>query len=178
MMAQTLIHLVPIHLPNQSALLPVLGERLQRSFSATVTARPLRFDPETTFDSSRGQYHATALLQRLLEEDHGPGVRVLGVAGVDLYVPILTYVFGEAQLEGTAAVVSTYRLDNQLYGLPGDERLLSERLSKEATHELGHTFGLIHCQRGSCVMHSSTYVEDIDLKSADLCARCRAVVQG
>jgi hypothetical protein len=66
---------------------------------------------------------------------------VLGIAGVDLFIPILTYVFGEAQLAGRAAVVSTYRLDNALYGLPANHRLLLDRLAKEAIHELGHTAG-------------------------------------
>ena len=175
-MPQTLIHLVPIYLPYRPAVLPALSEQLQRTFAATVVVRPPRFDAETTFDSSRGQYHATALIDRLLHEHRVPGARVLGVAGVDLFIPILTYAFGEAQLDGSAAVVSTYRLDNKHYGLPSDEALLSERLNKEATHELGHTFGLLHCQRGRCVMHSSTYVEDIDLKSADPCTKCRQLL--
>jgi archaemetzincin len=111
----------------------------------------------------------------LLGEHRDADTRALGVAGVDLFIPILTYVFGEAQLEGTAAVVSTYRLDNAIYGLPKDDGLLLDRLTKEATHELGHTFGLLHCQRGHCVMHSSTYAEDVDLKSPQFCASCDPV---
>jgi len=174
-MREALIHLVPIYLPNHSTVLAHLAERLQRTFAATVVTRPTRFDPESAFDGSRGQYHATMLLELLLGEDRGVSTRVLGVAGVDLFIPILTYVFGEAQLEGTAAVVSTYRLDNALYGLPSDHQLLLDRLDKEATHELGHTFGLLHCQRGQCVMHSSTYDEDIDLKSAAFCAKCNPI---
>jgi archaemetzincin len=170
-----LIHLVPIYPPNHFTVLPWLAERLQKTFAATVTIRPLRFDPETTFDSSRGQYHATALLERLLDEERAPGARILGVAGVDLFIPILTYVFGEAQLDGSAAVVSVYRLDNAHYGLPSDDKLLLERLNKEATHELGHTYGLLHCHRGECVMHSSTYVGDVDLKSAAFCSDCKRI---
>ena len=172
-MGEALIHLVPICLPNHPRVLARLAERLQRTFAATVVQHPLRFDAETAFDGSRGQYHATYLLELLLGEPRGAGARVLGVAGVDLFIPILTYVFGEAQLEGSAAVVSTYRLDSALYGLPANEQLLLERLDKEATHELGHTFGLLHCQRSQCVMHSSTYAEDIDLKSAQFCSACK-----
>jgi len=172
-MPEARIHLVPIYLPNHSTVLPRLAERLQKTFVATVTIRPLGFDPETTFDSSRGQYHATALLERLLDQARAPGTRILGVAGVDLFIPILTYVFGEAQLDGSAAVVSVYRLDNAHYGLSSDDKLLVDRLNKEAIHELGHTHGLLHCQRGDCVMHSSTYVGDVDLKSAAFCSRCK-----
>jgi len=84
----------------------------------------------------------------------------------------LTYVFGEAELDGRAAVVSAFRLDNELYGMPPDPDLLFERLVKESLHELGHTFGLMHCHRTDCVMSSSTYVEHIDLKNDRFCDRC------
>ena len=94
------------------------------------------------------------------------------MAGVDLFIPVLTYVFGEAQLAGRAAVVSTHRLDCQLYGLPANRKLLLQRLRKEAIHELGHTYNLLHCHQHPCVMMSSTYVEGIDLKSDRFCDRC------
>jgi len=164
--------LVPICLPNPSALLKHIGDQIGKSFATTVTVAPHRFDAEVAFDRSRGQYNSTELLALLLDETEGSDVSVLGVAGVDLFIPILTYVFGEAQLLGRAAVVSTYRLDNTLYGLPGSQRVLLDRLAKEAIHELGHTRGLIHCNGSECVMRSSTYVEDIDLKSARFCAKC------
>lgn len=171
------IHLVPIYLPDTASVLAALAKHLERAFATVVVARPLRFDPEGAFDASRGQYNATDMLERLLGEAREPGARILGVAGVDLFIPILTYVFGEAQLEGSAAVVSTYRLDSALYGLPREPALLLERARKEATHELGHTFGLLHCQRGQCVMRSSTYAEDIDLKSDAFCSRCASAVR-
>ena len=171
------VHLVPIHLQSQPPVLPHLVAHLGRAFGVSVLTHPLRFDPEIAFDRSRGQYHSTALLEQLLAEETGNDSRVLGVAGVDLFIPILTYVFGEAQLEGRAAVVSTYRLNSALYGLPADDRLLVDRLVKEATHELGHTYGLLHCPDPGCVMRSSTYVEDIDLKSASFCGRCAPALQ-
>jgi archaemetzincin len=93
---------------------------------------------------------------------------------MDLYIPVLTFVFGEAQLDGMAAIVSTHRLQNQFYGLPHDDDLMLRRLEKEVIHELGHTFGLFHCRQFECVMRSSTYVEEIDLKRADLCDACRS----
>jgi archaemetzincin len=101
-----------------------------------------------------------------------PGEKILGVTGIDLFVPVLTYVFGEAQLDGRAAVVSSFRLDDRLYGLSPNPALLRERLVKETLHELGHTFGLLHCRDFECVMHSSTSVEEIDLKPAHLCGKC------
>ena len=90
---------------------------------------------------------------------------------------MLTYVFGEAQLDGRAAVVSTFRLDNQIYGLPANRNVLFDRLCKEAVHELGHTYNLVHCHRHPCVMMSSTYVDGIDLKSDRFCDDCRDAIR-
>jgi archaemetzincin len=166
------VHLVPLCLPGQARLLDDVGTRIAKTFSTKVTTRSPRFDPEMAFDRSRGQYHSTVILESLLADGGNSSDRILGVTGVDLFIPILTYVFGEAQLDGRAAVVSIYRLDNARYGLPESAALLNERLAKEAIHELGHTAGLVHCHHPVCVMRSSTYVEDIDVKSADFCPDC------
>jgi archaemetzincin len=95
------------------------------------------------------------------------------VTELDLFIPIFTFLFGEAQLNGLAALVSTHRLHNQFYGIPEDKELLKNRLLKEGIHELGHAFGLIHCFTLKCVMKSSTYVEEIDQKSLNFCKACQ-----
>ena len=99
--------------------------------------------------------------------------RLLGITPVDLYIPILTFVFGEAQMGGECAVVSTHRLRQEFYGLPPNVDVLAERLLKEAVHELGHTLQLTHCDDYRCAMASSHAVEWIDLKEAALCEGCR-----
>ena len=99
--------------------------------------------------------------------------RFLAIAEVDLYIPILKYVFGEAQMGGPCAVVSTYRLRQEFYGLDQDDSLLRERLLKEAVHELGHTLNLRHCQDYQCAMASSHAVEWIDLRENRLCDACQ-----
>ena len=99
--------------------------------------------------------------------------RVLGVTSVDLYIPILTFVFGEAQMGGPCAVVSFHRLMQEFYGLPADPSLLIGRLIKEAVHEVGHTLDLTHCDDYSCAMAPSHAVEWIDLKEWTLCANCQ-----
>jgi archaemetzincin len=46
-------------------------------------------------------------------------------------------------------------------------------LRKEALHELGHAYGLLHCSLRECVMHASSYVEDIDSKGGFFCPLCQ-----
>lgn len=171
------LYVVPIKL-SKDLLLPPLRERILNTFHIETKIGAFSIDPSSGYDSSRNQYNSSALLAELIATQPKDTLRILGVADLDLFVPVLTFVFGEAQLNGPAAVVSIHRLKNQFYGLPKDERLLQERLEKEAIHELGHTFGLLHCRDDSCVMSASTYVENIDLKSDRFCFSCSKILNG
>ncbi len=179
------IHLIPLangagagagwaHEPELS-LLEQLAASLARTFRTPCRIRPDRFDLSFSRDERRNQYYSTAIIQRL-ERAADPDARVLGVTACDLFVPVLTFVFGEAQLGGNCAVVSTARLNEEFYGLPRREEMLLERLIKEAAHELGHTFGLRHCMDWRCVMASSHAVERLDVKGADFCKACRTTI--
>ena len=92
----------------------------------------------------------------------------------DLYIPILTFVFGEAQMGGPAAVVSYHRLMQEFYGLPANLDLLANRLLIESVHELGHTLHLMHCREYRCAMAASHAVEWIDIKDSGFCDECLA----
>lgn len=164
--------LVPFHCGSREVLLDRLALELAAVFGGSVRRSVPGFDPEQAFSPDRGQYDSRTLLALLLEHHPGPG-RVLGVTDVDLFIPVLTFVFGEAQLGGRAAVVSSHRLAPERYGLPPDRTRLQDRLTKEAIHELGHTFELLHCDDFRCVMASSPAVDGIDLKSPRFCTRCR-----
>jgi archaemetzincin len=123
--------------------------------------------PPDTYDARRGQHASSGLLRWMSALEPRPAPRLLALTDVDLFIPVLTFVFGEAQLGGEAAVVSTARL-----GPPGD--LLASRLAKEAVHELGHTWGLVHCDVEGCVMLRSPSLRDVDAKSDELCRDCRS----
>jgi archaemetzincin len=103
----------------------------------------------------------------------GRDERVVGIADVDLYVPRLNFVFGEADIVSGTAIVSLCRLRPEYYGLAPDEASFLERATKEIVHELGHTFGLGHCPNNKCVMHFSNSLADTDLKEAHFCSKCR-----
>jgi len=139
-----------------------------------VEMRECNMDISRFYNPGRRQYNANELLESIRLRSPGNAFRVIGMVRVDLYIPILTYIFGQAMLNGGTGVVSLYRLRNELYGLEPDDALLAERFSKVIIHELGHTFGLIHCRNTVCVMRSSTYVEDLDQKENIFCHRCRA----
>jgi len=167
------IRLVPLPGSRDSdlqRLADLLGEVFHRRVAIAKAWSRVDF----AFDPGRDQYSSRAILAALLQRQDAESERVLAVTGVDLFMPVLTFVFGEAQLDGCAAVVSTCRLAPDFYGLPPDPERLQERLEKEAIHELGHTYGLLHCPDDLCVMRSSTYVEELDSKDVGFCVECMA----
>ena len=166
------IKLIPIA-PVNIGIVEQLVDPLQEQYSAVVEIDSKNsLKAETAFNPSRAQYNSSQLLLELLSIGESFQGKILGVTAVDLFIPVLTYVFGEAQLNGTVSIMSTYRLSETLYGLPENNSLLVERAIKEAVHELGHTFGLFHCRNYECAMHSSTSIEEVDIKGSQLCLEC------
>jgi len=149
-----------------------LVRELDGIYPHPVQSLEVEMDLRPTYSPERNQYHATLILASLLRRLPRPGARILGITGIDLFVPVLTFVFGQAQLDGPGALLSTFRLRAEFYGLPADQDRLMDRTIKEAVHELGHTFGLAHCHEPDCVMNSSTYVEEVDLKADWYCPKC------
>jgi len=166
------IYIVPIATESLFWLEP-LTAGIFRSFGMRTKCAKVNIDISKAFDPLRQQYNSSYLLRELIAWPFAHADKVLGIAAVDLFIPILTFVFGEAQLEGPGAIVSMHRLNNKFYGMPENQSLLVQRIIKESIHELGHTFGLLHCSFPGCVLNASTYVEDIDQKSDKLCARCQ-----
>src|ERR1700690_2437913 len=155
-------------------LLQELRPAMAETFRVSCEVLPVRLDPEFAFHGERQQYHSSEILHRMQGFLTADSWRMLGVVGVDLYIPILTFVFGEAQMGGPCALVSAHRLRQEFYGLPADPELYRQRVIKEAVHELGHTQSLTHCNDYSCAMAASHAVEWIDLKEGTLCSGCRA----
>jgi archaemetzincin len=157
-------------------LLRELGPAMAETFRVPCEIARLRLDPEFAYHGERQQYHSSEILQAMQRLVTRESWRVLGVTGVDLYIPILTFVFGEAQIGGPCGLVSAHRLRQEFYGLPPDAEMLGQRLLKEAVHEIGHTLALTHCEDYQCAMAPSHAVEWIDLKDVSLCEACRTRV--
>jgi archaemetzincin len=157
----------------ENDLLEMIVQDVEHEFLIPVKTREGHLDLSEFYDSARRQYNGFNLLKEIDVKFSSDSVKTIGLFDVDLFIPILTYIFGQAYLNGRAGIASIFRLRNERYGLKRDDEILVDRFRKEVIHELGHAFGLIHCHDQSCVMRSSTYVEDIDQKNHNLCHNCR-----
>jgi len=172
------IGLVPVGKRVDEALVSFLAAELGRSFGLAVEVVAPLPTPRYAYDQRRRQYLSSSILIRLRRLRDGVFSRILGIAEVDLFVPSLNFVFGEADMVHGVALISLFRLRPENYGRPPEPLLLRERALKEAVHELGHTFGLMHCPNFRCVMYFSNQLADTDRKRASFCRNCQALLSG
>ncbi len=129
--------------------------------------------PIGTLNNQRCQYDCKRILKHFVRCCPEDCFRFIGITDVDVYVPVLKYVFGLAQLGGNCAIISIHRLRPEFYSNRPNQWLFYQRIYKTVLHELGHTVGLTHCLDTSCVMFSSTRIEDTDRKEAKFCDTCK-----
>ena len=152
-------------------LLETVADTVKRVFGLEARIAPLIEELGFAYDGERKQYHSTAILERLTAEAPNGALKVLALTREDLFIPILTHVYGEAQLGGTSCIVSTHRLGEGISTVNVRDLYLG-RVAKEAAHELGHTFDLRHCRDARCIMHYCRSIGDVDHKDNDLCRYC------
>ena len=171
------IYIVPVKFSNNSFLKKIIKE-LNKRFRSDISLLALGLDVEGAYSEERAQFFSSqiiALSTALTEPIPG---KILLITEVDLFVPVLTFVFGEAQLNGKHSLVSVCRLHEEFYSGISDDELLFQRTMKEILHELGHCFGLLHCIDWDCVMHSSQGIEEVDIKGNFYCKVCARSVDG
>ena len=133
--------------------------------------------PQYALDKRRLQYDAAVILKALDSEVFRNHDKVIGVLEVDLFVPILTHVFGEAKQGGKSALVSIHRLKDDVDADHPPTPLLLERAAKVALHEAGHLFNLFHCMDEKCLMGFSGSLSDLDLRPLYFCRYCHTFLR-
>jgi len=166
------LYVAPLQCSNYSVINKIVSF-LSDYFSLTVSVIEIPVDVSTAFNKERGQYFSTRLLSDAFSLTSHLDGKILLIAEFDLFVPVFTYVFGEAQLNGRMSIISLCRLHEEFYSDQTDDALLLERAIKESLHEIGHNFGLIHCRDWNCVMHSSQGIEEVDIKGQVYCNSCK-----
>lgn len=165
------IFFAPINFSNKTLI-----KRLQKDLEKTLFFKTdtvnLALDIKSTYSPERKQYYSTQILEKAISHTGYVNGKVLIITEIDLFVPVLTFIFGEAQYNGKHSIVSVCRLHEEFYTGITIEELLFERTKKEVLHELGHNFGLLHCLDWDCVMHSSNSIEEVDIKGNFYCGHC------
>jgi archaemetzincin len=173
------VELVPAGLASGVGVPPLevldqLSVRLARMLRVRIRVLTAAMEIDQAWHDERQQAWSTEVLSLMNGNAPAAGTVRVAFTDLDLAVPVLTFVFGEALLRGGSAVVSLHRLRNDFYGMPADGDLLVERALKETLHELGHTRGLRHCHDWRCVMSTAHAVERVDVREAAFCQGCAA----
>ena len=174
-------------IPRETILIAPIGEFdadiigavekiVPRIFGMSCRIEPLLDDIGFAWNPERKQYHSTAILVELSAKASIDALKVVALTHNDLFIPILTHVYGEAQLGGTSCIVSTCRLADGISPIV-QRSLYLERITKEAAHELGHTFDLRHCKDHQCLMHYCRSIGDVDGKTSQLCRYCQVLLK-
>ncbi|RPI17735.1 MAG: archemetzincin [Ignavibacteriae bacterium] len=165
------LYLAPVVISN-TQLIDRIMETLQHTFKTYVNKISLSIDTDSLYSYERKQYFSTGFIEQSAAQTTHFNGKIIMITELDIYVPVLTFLFGEAQLKGKHSIISVCRLHEEFYSGVTNNELLYERAIKEVYHELGHNFGLIHCNDWDCVMHSSNSIEEVDLKGNTYCRNC------
>jgi archaemetzincin len=165
------INIAPVKFSNNSFFKKIINE-LSSRFRSEISPLLLDLNIEPAYSEERSQFFSSQIIADSAALTASIPGKVLLITDVDLFVPVLTFVFGEAQLRGKHSIVSVCRLHEEFYSGISDDELLFQRTMKEILHELGHCFGLLHCIDWDCVMHSSQGIEEVDIKGGFYCKTC------
>lgn len=128
------------------------------------------------FDKTRNQWKSGTILKWTLREiNPNSYTTILAICDLDAYSNGLNFVF-EDHRGGRVGAIYLSRLRQEFYGFLPDTSLFQQRMIKEAVHELGHVFGLSHCEKRSCIMHFSNTLLDTDFKNPYFCNRCNGLL--
>lgn len=144
----------------------VIAANLQTILGLNTRVLDVQPEPEYAFLARRNQYEAGKIVRATAEIPDGSQFK-LAVVSVDIFTPILTFIFGESQLGGKAAVVSLFRIRSS------QRNKSYNRAAKIAIHEVGHLLGIVHCQTPDCLMAFSNNLDKLDELPLRFCDACQ-----
>ncbi|XP_005656987.1 archaemetzincin-2 isoform X3 [Sus scrofa] len=154
-------------------------------------------------DTQNLQIHAGQILKFLKKRKPEDAFCVVGITMIDLYPrDSWNFVFGQASLTDGVGIFSFARYGRDFYSshyegkvkklrkksssdysvfdnyyIPEVTSVLLLRSCKTLTHEIGHIFGLRHCQWLACLMQGSNHLEEADRRPLNLCPVCLRKLQ-
>ena len=152
--------------------LKVIAAHISGYLKIDAEIMPSMAHPYYALDRHRLQYDCGLILQTMNANRFDGYEKVIGVLTVDLFVPILTYVYGEARQGGKIALVSTFRMRNNPHSKSDPPSRVYERTAKVALHEIGHLFNMLHCEDEKCLMHFSGNLATLDKTPLYFCRYC------
>jgi archaemetzincin len=177
---KSIIIIQPILFLLTGDLASLIEQHISKEFDALVKiTSPLNDNqlPPNLFDKNRRQWKSDNMLLWLRDTNKpDKGNKLLAICDFDAYSSGLNFIFGQAQIDGGVSAIYLPRLGQEFYGLNTNKSLFYQRIIKEAVHELGHAFGLKHCNNPMCVMHFSNSLPDTDIKQNSFCDICRTQI--
>jgi archaemetzincin len=166
-------------------LLDSIADVLAREYNADVlTLEPIDLPASALITEKTRRYRADKIIHELSNSRPDSIDYILGVTAQDISTtkkdsfgrtlkPVSKYndwgVFGLGYRPGKACVVSTFRIGKT------DRGNFIPRLQKLAVHEIGHNYGLDHCDGDRCVMRDAVEsISTIDEVDYVRCERCRS----
>jgi len=157
---------------DESWMADSVSKKLKEQYGANIVIlSPGKLPPEAWY-APRKRYKASILLDYLSKIKPDSINRILALTSADISISTKEHkdwgIMGLAKTPGSVCVVSTFRLGKK-------QQLSKQRLYKVCTHELGHTFGLPHCDRDlKCVMNDAEgSIKTIDRCDNNYCIACK-----
>ncbi|HSQ85918.1 MAG TPA: hypothetical protein VLM43_14485 [Desulfobacterales bacterium] len=156
--------------PVNETAVSIVAANLQAIMGLNTDIRPVLSKPDYAYVPGRNQFDAAKIIKTLCSITDGAPLK-LGLIESDLCSPILSFVYGESQLGGKAALVSLHRLFGK------DPEVTYQRIAKISLHEVGHLLGIRHCWKSTCLMKHSGGLEPLDSLSMYFCSACEYEIE-
>lgn len=149
------------------SFLEVAAQGAARVFELQAFIDPPLAEPKYALNPARGQHHAASIIRKLGQSQlHHPRDLILAVGLIDLFEPDGEFVYGDGDVEASAAVIGTARFRT------ADEERMAKRIAAVAAWAAGLGLGLRDCEDSRCAMSPPRIPEELEKRTGILCQPC------